>query len=132
MSVDYAKLEAKMFRFIELSDELSKKKFEKQALKNDIAKMIKEAGGFEHVAKMDENFQIVATVKDTHKNVFQGEQMARDLKVDKSATVRKDFLINMTQQGRLTLDKYKTYIHREPDESINIRRTKIKKRKKKK
>ena len=132
MGVDYAQLEAKMMRIQEIKDTRKKLKWEEDALMGTVQKLLTESGGFQHVIQLDDNFEIIVQIKETSKKVFEKEAMADDLGVTASATTRKDFLINMTEQRKLTLEKFKKYFHHEPNTAMTFRKKAIPKKRRKK
>lgn len=132
MSADLAKLESLMFRKLEIKDTRAKLLLESQTIDYKVRQILEEAGMNEHIAKFDDNFELKATIKQDRSKVFEKEKMADDLGVTPSSTQKKDFLINMTEKGKLTLNKFKEYFHYEPSVKLSIRKVKIKKPRRKK
>jgi hypothetical protein len=132
IQMDYAKLESRMFRFLEITQIQTSLKEEKSNLKEQIAEMLQEEGLSHHTALFDENHELKVTVTPGTKKVFEKEKMADDLGVTTASTQKKDFLINMTEQGKLTLDRFKRYFHQEPNVKFSLRKVKKKKKKVKK
>lgn len=127
--MDYAKLESRMFRFLEITQTQANLKEEKSNLKELIIEMLREEDLSHHTALFDEHHELKVTVSPGSKKVFEKEKMADDLGVTAASTQKKDFLINMTEQGRLTLDQFKKYFHQEPNEKFSLRKVKKKKNK---
>lgn len=129
---EIAKLESLMFRQMEIKGEREKLKDESERNVALISKILQDTNTNMHFAKFNEDYQIKAEIKGNRKSVFNKEQMAEDMNVAPSATQKKDFLINMTEQRKLTLQKFKGYFESIPGETLSIRKVKIKKPKKNK
>jgi hypothetical protein len=131
ISVDFAKLEAMMFRQIEIKDARAGMLEESQLNNIKILQLLQEANMNEHIAKFNENFELKATIIQDRQMVFDKEKLADDLGVSPSSIQKKDVLINLTEKGKLTLDKFKEYFHSEPTIKLSVRKVKIKKSRKK-
>lgn len=132
MSVNFAKLEAMMFRQVEIKDARAGMLEEYQLNNVKIRQLLQDANMNEHIAKFNENFELKATIIQDRQKVFDKEKLADDLGVSPSSTQKKDVLINLTEKGKLTLDKFKEYFHFEPTIKLSVRKVKIKKPRKKK
>jgi hypothetical protein len=131
-TVDFAKLEAMMFRQLEIKHTRAALLEESQLNDTKIRQMLREANMNQHIAKYDENYELKATIVEDRQKMFDKDQMAKDLGVEPSATGRKDFLINMTEKGKLTLDKFKEYFYYEPTVKLSLKKVKLKKGRQKK
>jgi hypothetical protein len=129
---ELASLESLMFRQIEIKN--TRATLLEESRKNDykIEQILRNNGMDQHIAKLDDNFEIKATIKQDRKKVFEKEKMADDMGVTPGATQKKDFLINKTEKGELTLDQFKKYFSWIPTVSLSVRKVKIKKPKKSK
>jgi hypothetical protein len=132
MTMDYAKLESHMFRMFEITKIQANLKEEKSNLKEIMVDMLREEGLSHHTALFDEHYELKVKVTPGTKKVFEKEKMAEDLGVTTASTQKKDFLINMTEKGKLTLSQFKRYFHQEPNANFSIRKVKKKKSKVKK
>lgn len=132
MSMDFAKLESLMFERMDLKNEQERIKERKQSVEIQMQRILKENRLDEHRTNYDEHRDIRVQLKDRDKKIFEKERMATDLNIAESATVKKDVLINMTEQGKLNVRTFKEYFHKEPEEKVSLRLLKKKKPKKKK
>lgn len=129
--MDYAKLESRMFRLLEISQIQASLKDEKSNVKEWITEQLQEEGLSHYTALLNESHELKVTITPGTVKVFEKEKMADDLGVTTASTQKKDFLINMTEKGRLTLDQFKKYFHQEPNVKFSIRKIKKKKTKRK-
>jgi hypothetical protein len=132
VTTDFAKLEAMMFRQLEIKHTRAALQEESQLNDTKIRQMLREANMNQHIAKYDENHELKATIVEDRQKMFDKDQMAKDLGVEPSATGRKDFLINMTEKGKLTLDKFKKYFYYEPTVKLSLKKVKVTKGRQKK
>lgn len=128
---EMVELEKLMFRQLEIKELRAKLLLEKQTNDYKIEKILRDSNTNQHIAKFDDNFELKATIKEDRQKVFEKDKMADDLKVTPSSTQKKDFLINMTEQGKLTLAIFKRYFHYEPTTKLSVRKVKISKPKNK-
>lgn len=129
---ELASLESLMFRQIEIAGIRKELLEEKQRNDARIERILRENDMDFHSARMDENFHVVAQIKEDRKKVFEKERMADDLGISPASTQQKDVLINLTEQQKLTLDRFKKYFSWEPSSKLSVTKKKIKKPKKQK
>lgn len=129
---ELASLESLMFRQVEIAGIRKELLEEKQRNDARIERILRENDMDFHSARMDENFHVVAQIKEDRKKVFEKERMADDLGISPASTQQKDVLINLTEQQKLTLDRFKKYFSWEPSSKLSVTKKKIKKPKKQK
>lgn len=120
-------LETLMFRQLEIASLRSKLSDEKKINDYKIEKILKDNDMNQHIAKLDENYEVKASLKHNTKKVFEKEKMADDLGVTVGATQKKDFLINKAEKGELTLEQFKRYFSWVPSIVLSVRKVKVKK-----
>lgn len=128
---ELASLEALMFRQVEIKNIQADLRDEKKLNNYKIEKILRDNDMNQHIVNLDENHEIKATIKEDRKKVFEKERMADDMGVEPSATQKKDFLVNMAEKGKLTLEQFKRYFSWEPTVNLSVRKVKLKKGKKK-
>ena len=125
-----ATLESLMFRQLEIKREMASLKDEKTANNLKILNILKESNMNYYTAKFDEHHELKVEIKENNKKRFEKERLATDLgATSMSAATRKDFLINMAEQGKLTLKKFNQYFYFENETSLSIKKVKLKKAK---
>lgn len=129
---ELASLESLMFRQLEIKETRAALLEEKKKNDYKIEKILRDNNMNQHIAKLDENFEIKATIKEDRKKVFEKEKMADDMGVTAGATQKKDFLINMAEKGELTLEQFKKYFSWEPSVALSVRKVKLRKPRKSK
>jgi hypothetical protein len=118
----FANLEAKMLRFYELNETIKRSEEEKELLKQSIGHIMKEHRIYEHRVQLDENYDVKATLGDRTTKKLDKEELANDLGISVEAAGKKDILIKLTEEGRLTHDRYKQYEYEETRETVSIRK----------
>lgn len=127
-----ARMESIMFRINEITDKQKSLKEEKARLLAEGTRMLEQEGLSYYLTNLDENNDLKFRIKDGTEKVFEKDKMATDLGVAPSATTKKDFLINMTEQKKLTLQTFKRYFHYVPSKTSTLTTVKSKQSKKKK
>lgn len=128
--MNYAKLEAQMAERERLKNERERMKDQIDFLDSSIEGLLTEGGLTYHHMDLDEDYILAAELKEKNTKVFEKEQMADDMKVEPSHVMKKDFLINMTEKRKLTLEKFKTYFSHHSELKLSVSKKKKKKKKK--
>lgn len=124
---ELASLEGLMFRQVEIKNIQAGLREEKKTNDYKIEKILRDNSMNQHIVKLDDENEIKATIKEDRKKVFEKEKMADDLGVTPGKTQQKDFLINKTEKGELTLEQFKRYFSWLPTVSLSVRKVKAKK-----
>lgn len=118
----YTSLEAKMLRFYELNEIIKRADEEKQLLKQSISQIMKENHIYEHRVQLNDNYDVKVTLGDRTTKKVDKEELANDLGISIEAAGKKDILIKLTEEGRLTHDRYKQYEYEDTRETVSIRK----------
>lgn len=119
-----AQIEAKMLRYAELNETTRRADEEKELIKVSLGKMLKENHMHEHRVMVDSDNDVKVTVGEKTTKKLDKEELANDLGISLDAAGKKDILIKMVEEGRLTHQKYKGYEYEETKQSISIRKVK--------
>lgn len=124
--IPIATTERQMVKLWENKKQIDKLKEENDAIQDSIIRDFREMGISNHQVVLDEHYSVKVSVNPIQKKKFDKEKFATDLGIAESDAGSKDLLIKMTEKGKLTLQKFKTYFYREEDSNFMVRRIKNK------
>ena len=119
-----AQIESKALRMVGLSDENRKIEEEKELIKESLAPLMEEEGMTEYRAALDEHYDAKITAGTHASWKLDEEGLADHLDMAISAVKDKEVLIKAVEDGRLTLDRYKSFFYRHVETKVSVRRVK--------
>ena len=123
--LDKAKLEAKMFRFLELSEMKKSAEDEMTTLKEYFERELVDNNMSTYQALLNADYDLIVKVSADSKKKFDADKMANDYNVVKADVGKKDFLIKCTEENKLTLKKFNEYFYYEPTTTVTVKKKKL-------
>ena len=114
-----------MFQYIELEKTIQKAKDAKELLKDNFQRELENAGMSTYRALYNEDFDLVVRIKRDVKRKFDDDAMANDYNTTKADIKKKDSLIKLTEDNKLTLNKFNEYFYNEHTTDITVKKKKI-------
>jgi len=118
---DTASLEAKAVEYLNLGEEIHRLEERREALKADIGQLMRLSNQEEYRFGLDPLFDVKVKVGERKSKVIDKQELATDLGVAESA-INLEFLLQAVEDGKLTLQKFRQYVHQQFTESVSIRK----------
>lgn len=125
MNEDLNSLESMIRQYVTLNETIAHCKEEKDVLKERILQEMKSKGIARHRINFDPENDVKAEITNKTAVKVDYESLAIDLGISVSSAKSKEKLMELVEQGKLTLEKYFSYKYKEPKEDVKIRKVKL-------
>lgn len=115
-------IEQAALSYYECTRQIAKAEDTKELLKKKLLFLMKEIVSDSYDVILDENHNLKITVKQVEVKKVDTDQLASDLDIAVSNANKKDVLIDLTEQGKLTLEQYQKYHYMSPEQRVTIRK----------